>query len=106
MTDFDGDGMLDLILSHGESMAQPLSIFKSTQVSKGAPLGVLVPVSPQLSLSSLCCRVLATTGCGSCHAPALGPLREGPRWCCSHGAAVPTCASLMVAQGTCVRWSP
>lgn len=106
MTDFDGDGMLDLILSHGESMAQPLSIFKSTQVSKGAPLGVSVPVSPQLSLSSLCCRVLATTGCGSCHAPALGPLREGPRWCCSHGAAVPTCASLMVAQGTCVRWSP
>eukprot|EP00076_Gallus_gallus_P041872 XP_025007410.1 cartilage acidic protein 1 isoform X1 [Gallus gallus] len=31
VTDFDGDGMLDLILSHGESMAQPLSIFKSTQ---------------------------------------------------------------------------
>ncbi|XP_021255842.1 cartilage acidic protein 1 isoform X2 [Numida meleagris] len=31
VTDFDGDGMLDLILSHGESMAQPLSVFKSTQ---------------------------------------------------------------------------
>ncbi|XP_015722742.1 cartilage acidic protein 1 isoform X1 [Coturnix japonica] len=31
VTDFDGDGMLDLILSHGESMAQPLSIFKSAQ---------------------------------------------------------------------------
>ncbi|XP_074963813.1 cartilage acidic protein 1 isoform X3 [Phalacrocorax aristotelis] len=31
VTDFDGDGMLDLILSHGESMAQPISIFKSTQ---------------------------------------------------------------------------
>ncbi|NXJ70028.1 CRAC1 protein, partial [Rostratula benghalensis] len=28
VTDFDGDGMLDLILSHGESMAQPISIFK------------------------------------------------------------------------------
>ncbi|KAI1236291.1 hypothetical protein IHE44_0001572, partial [Lamprotornis superbus] len=31
VTDFDGDGMLDLILSHGESMAQPISIFKGTQ---------------------------------------------------------------------------
>uniref|UniRef100_A0A8B9SMQ1 Cartilage acidic protein 1 n=1 Tax=Anas platyrhynchos TaxID=8839 RepID=A0A8B9SMQ1_ANAPL len=38
VTDFDGDGMLDLILSHGESMAQPISIFKGTQVSRaGAP---------------------------------------------------------------------
>ena len=32
MTDFDGDGMLDLILSHGESMAQPLSVFRGNQV--------------------------------------------------------------------------
>ncbi|XP_029465995.1 cartilage acidic protein 1 isoform X2 [Rhinatrema bivittatum] len=31
VTDFDGDGLLDLILSHGESMAQPLSIFKGNQ---------------------------------------------------------------------------
>ncbi|KFQ90140.1 Cartilage acidic protein 1, partial [Phoenicopterus ruber ruber] len=31
VTDFDGDGMLDLILSHGESMAQPISVFKGTQ---------------------------------------------------------------------------
>ncbi|XP_006033800.1 cartilage acidic protein 1 [Alligator sinensis] len=31
VTDFDGDGRLDLILSHGESMAQPLSVFKGTQ---------------------------------------------------------------------------
>ncbi|XP_010222593.1 PREDICTED: cartilage acidic protein 1, partial [Tinamus guttatus] len=31
VTDFDGDGLLDLILSHGESMAQPISIFKGTQ---------------------------------------------------------------------------
>ncbi|XP_053928243.1 cartilage acidic protein 1 isoform X2 [Cuculus canorus] len=31
VADFDGDGMLDLILSHGESMAQPISIFKGTQ---------------------------------------------------------------------------
>ncbi|KAM6441750.1 cartilage acidic protein 1 isoform 3-T4 [Liasis olivaceus] len=33
VVDFDGDGKLDLILSHGESMAQPLSVFK---VSEGA----------------------------------------------------------------------
>ncbi|XP_036871676.2 cartilage acidic protein 1 isoform X2 [Manis javanica] len=31
VTDFDGDGMLDLILSHGESMAQPLSVFQGSQ---------------------------------------------------------------------------
>uniref|UniRef100_G1PTK8 Cartilage acidic protein 1 n=1 Tax=Myotis lucifugus TaxID=59463 RepID=G1PTK8_MYOLU len=31
VTDFDGDGMLDLILSHGESMAQPLSVFCGNQ---------------------------------------------------------------------------
>ncbi|NWI70184.1 CRAC1 protein, partial [Todus mexicanus] len=31
VTDFDGDGMLDLILSHGESMAQPISVFRGTQ---------------------------------------------------------------------------
>ncbi|XP_043375328.1 cartilage acidic protein 1 isoform X1 [Dermochelys coriacea] len=31
VTDFDGDGLLDLILSHGESMAQPLSVFRGTQ---------------------------------------------------------------------------
>lgn len=37
VTDFDGDGMLDLILSHGESMAQPLSVFQGSQV--GMDLG-------------------------------------------------------------------
>uniref|UniRef100_A0A8C8R666 Cartilage acidic protein 1 n=1 Tax=Pelusios castaneus TaxID=367368 RepID=A0A8C8R666_9SAUR len=31
VTDFDGDGLLDLILSHGESMAQPLSVFRGAQ---------------------------------------------------------------------------
>nr|XP_033798448.1 cartilage acidic protein 1 isoform X2 [Geotrypetes seraphini] len=31
VTDFDGDGLLDLVLSHGESMAQPLSIFRGNQ---------------------------------------------------------------------------
>lgn len=34
VTDFDGDGMLDLVLSHGESMAQPLSVFRGNQVCK------------------------------------------------------------------------
>ncbi|KAF7253183.1 Cartilage acidic protein 1 [Varanus komodoensis] len=33
VVDFDGDGRLDLILSHGESMAQPLSVFR---VNEGA----------------------------------------------------------------------
>lgn len=37
VTDFDGDGMLDLILSHGESMAQPLSVFRGNQVCTDTP---------------------------------------------------------------------
>lgn len=46
VTDFDGDGMLDLILSHGESMAQPLSVFRGNQVcgelrNHGAQRGVV-----------------------------------------------------------------
>lgn len=32
MTDFDGDGQLDLLLAHGESAQQPISVFKVTQV--------------------------------------------------------------------------
>lgn len=32
MTDFDGDGQLDLLLAHGESARQPISVFKVTQV--------------------------------------------------------------------------
>lgn len=31
-TDFDGDGRLELLVSHGESAAQPLSVYKVTQV--------------------------------------------------------------------------
>lgn len=38
VTDFDQDGMLDLILSHGESMAQPLSVFRGNQVCDGLDL--------------------------------------------------------------------
>lgn len=54
MTDFDGDGMLDLILSHGESMAQPISIFKGTQVSQaGGPRVVPVPSTSPCSVSLL-----------------------------------------------------
>lgn len=45
MTDFDGDGMLDLILSHGESMAQPLSVFRGNQVCT---------ISGPLALSLVC----------------------------------------------------
>ncbi len=32
MTDFDGDGLLDLLVAHGESASQPISVFKVTQV--------------------------------------------------------------------------
>ncbi|KAM4584965.1 cartilage acidic protein 1a [Odontesthes bonariensis] len=31
VTDFDGDGKLDLLLAHGESAQQPISVFKVTQ---------------------------------------------------------------------------
>lgn len=31
-TDFDGDGRLELLVSHGESAAQPLSVYKVLQV--------------------------------------------------------------------------
>ncbi|KAJ1141050.1 hypothetical protein NDU88_007387 [Pleurodeles waltl] len=41
VTDFDGDGMLDLILSHGESMAQPLSVFRGNQGSSNNWLRVI-----------------------------------------------------------------
>lgn len=54
MTDFDGDGILDLILSHGESMAQPISIFKGTQVSEaGSPCVVPILSVPPSSVSLL-----------------------------------------------------
>lgn len=54
MTDFDGDGMLDLILSHGESMAQPISIFKGTQVSQaGTPHVIPIRSLPTSSVSLL-----------------------------------------------------
>ncbi len=32
MTDFDGDGQLDLLVTHGESAAQPISVYRVTQV--------------------------------------------------------------------------
>uniref|UniRef100_F6SG07 Cartilage acidic protein 1 n=1 Tax=Ornithorhynchus anatinus TaxID=9258 RepID=F6SG07_ORNAN len=41
VTDFDGDGVLDLILSHGESMAQPLSVFRGNQGFKNNWLRVV-----------------------------------------------------------------
>ncbi|KAK6482134.1 cartilage acidic protein 1-like isoform X1 [Huso huso] len=41
VTDFDGDGKLDLIVSHGESVAQPLSIYKVNQGSSNNWLRVI-----------------------------------------------------------------
>lgn len=32
MTDLDGDGQLEMLLAHGESAQQPISVFKVTQV--------------------------------------------------------------------------
>ncbi|KAK6328524.1 hypothetical protein J4Q44_G00005020 [Coregonus suidteri] len=41
VTDFDGDGRLDLLVSHGESAAQPLSIYKVNQGSTNSWLRVI-----------------------------------------------------------------
>ncbi|XP_068113920.1 cartilage acidic protein 1 isoform X4 [Hyperolius riggenbachi] len=41
VTDFDGDGVLDLVISHGESMAQPISVFKGKQGLKNNWLRVI-----------------------------------------------------------------
>ncbi|XP_023610595.1 cartilage acidic protein 1 [Myotis lucifugus] len=60
VTDFDGDGMLDLILSHGESMAQPLSVFCGNQphVLVAAVLDGTDGTSPSLQ----CCWTLHVRG--------------------------------------------
>ncbi|XP_069576675.1 cartilage acidic protein 1a [Brachyistius frenatus] len=41
VTDVDGDGQLELLLSHGENVAQPLSVFKVTQGSSNNWLRVV-----------------------------------------------------------------
>ncbi|XP_062376054.1 cartilage acidic protein 1 [Sardina pilchardus] len=41
VTDFDGDGRLDLIVSHGESAAQPLSVYRVIQGSSHRWLRVI-----------------------------------------------------------------
>ncbi|KAL2083109.1 hypothetical protein ACEWY4_020882 [Coilia grayii] len=41
VTDFDGDGRLDLIVSHGESAAQPLSVYRVIQGSSNRWLRVI-----------------------------------------------------------------
>ncbi|XP_077574900.1 cartilage acidic protein 1a [Stigmatopora nigra] len=41
VTDLDGDGLLDLLLAHGESAAQPISVFKVTQGSTNKWLRVI-----------------------------------------------------------------
>ncbi|TNN75269.1 Cartilage acidic protein 1 [Liparis tanakae] len=40
-TDFDGDGRLELLISHGESAAQPLSVYKVNQGTTNAWLRVI-----------------------------------------------------------------
>ncbi|XP_031418123.1 cartilage acidic protein 1a [Clupea harengus] len=41
ITDFDGDGMLDLLVAHGESAVQPISVFKVNQGSSNNWLRVV-----------------------------------------------------------------
>jgi len=41
VTDLDGDGQLDLLLAHGESARQPISVFKVTQGSSNNWLRVI-----------------------------------------------------------------
>ncbi|XP_041961508.1 cartilage acidic protein 1a isoform X1 [Alosa sapidissima] len=41
ITDFDGDGMLDLLVAHGESATQPISVFKVSQGSSNNWLRVI-----------------------------------------------------------------
>ncbi|XP_054459940.1 cartilage acidic protein 1a isoform X2 [Anoplopoma fimbria] len=41
VTDLDGDGQLDLLLAHGESVQQPISVFKVTQGSSNNWLRVI-----------------------------------------------------------------
>lgn len=36
VTDFDGDGLLDLLVAHGESASQPISVYKVNQVCQKA----------------------------------------------------------------------
>ncbi|CAB1429205.1 unnamed protein product [Pleuronectes platessa] len=40
-TDFDGDGLLELLVSHGESAAQPVSVYKVNQGSNNSWLRVI-----------------------------------------------------------------
>ncbi|KAI7811181.1 putative cartilage acidic protein 1a [Triplophysa rosa] len=41
VTDFDGDGLLDLLVAHGESASQPISVFKVNQGSNNNWLRVV-----------------------------------------------------------------
>lgn len=41
ITDFDGDGLLDLLVAHGESASQPISVFKVNQGSSNNWLRVV-----------------------------------------------------------------
>ncbi|KAI4874249.1 hypothetical protein NFI96_028430 [Prochilodus magdalenae] len=41
VTDFDGDGQLDLLVTHGESLAQPISVYRVSQGSSNRWLRVI-----------------------------------------------------------------
>uniref|UniRef100_A0A8C9WTS9 Cartilage acidic protein 1a n=1 Tax=Sander lucioperca TaxID=283035 RepID=A0A8C9WTS9_SANLU len=65
VTDFDGDGQLDLLLAHGESAQQPISIFKVTQGSSNNWLRVI----PRTRFGSFArgAKVTAFTGHSGAH---------------------------------------
>jgi hypothetical protein len=58
--DFDGDGCLELVIAHGESVAQPLSLYRATSNSNNW-LRVL-PLTPQGAPARGCVVVLAADG--------------------------------------------
>ncbi|XP_070827514.1 cartilage acidic protein 1a [Chaetodon trifascialis] len=65
VTDFDGDGQLDLLLAHGESAQQPISVFKVTQGSSNNWLRVI----PRTQFGSFArgAKVTAFTGQSGAH---------------------------------------
>lgn len=73
-TDFDGDGRLELLVSHGESAAQPLSVYKVNLVSVPetnlerlsqtlSRLSVTILTQALLFPLGLCLRASLTHGC-------------------------------------------
>ncbi len=50
-TDFDGDGRLELLVSHGESAAQPISIYKVNQVRCFKSLKIILTLRRHCSVT-------------------------------------------------------